>query len=128
MKSPAELFVESITEWPETMASDNLSSDDWYEVASIYSNTRIEQADANVGLSLVAAIEAQGLTIDNFKGTEGLFVFAYDACMHTNDIERIKKWHKIHGQSIVHWANTDRNRYFNKCEFFKNIFTPKEDV
>ena len=127
MKSPAELYVESLTFWPEPMGADNLTSSDWHDVAGIITNTHIEQTDANVGLSLVAAIESQGLTIENFQGNVGLFVFAFNSLMKTASIDRIKKFHKMHGQSIVDWFNNDSNGdRTRQAEFYTNIFTPKE--
>ena len=126
MKSPAELFVESLTDWPEPMCSTNLTSDDWCEVAGIYSNTHIDNVDGNVGLSIVGAIESQSLTIENFKGTEGLFVFAFKSLMDTEDVDRIRKFHKIHKDAIVQFYTDDTPYQRGKVEFFENIFTPKE--
>ena len=125
MKSPAELFVESLSDWPEPMVSTNLTSDDWCDVASIFSNARIDNVDDNVGLSIVGAIESQSLTIENFKGNEGLFVFAFNTMMNTRDLDRIKKFHKMHGKSIVDWisSNPDNKK---QTDFFQNIFTLKE--
>jgi len=125
MKSPAELFVESLTEWPEPMVSTNLTSDDWCDVASIFSNTRIDNVGDNVGLSIIGAIESQSLTIENFKGNEGLFMFAFNTMMSTHDIERIKKFHKMHGKSIVDWISSNPDNQ-KQTDFFQNIFTPKE--
>ena len=127
MKSPAELFVESLTLWPEPMPSDNLTSYDWLDVASIYSNINVENAAANVGLSLISVIESQGLTIDNFRGNEGLFIFAFNSLLETQDLGRIEKFHRLHGKSIADCYNNDPNQdRVKQAEFFRNIFTPKE--
>ena len=128
MKSPAELFVESLTQWPEPMPSDNMTSDDWLDVINIYSNTAIEYVDGNVGLALIQTIESQELTIDNFQGNEALFVFAFNALARTYDLERIQKFHKIHGQSIVDWINSEPGKAecLKQVEFFENIFIIKE--
>ena len=127
MKSPAELFVESLTEWPEPMVSTNLTTDDWCEVASIYSNIRINNVDGNVGLSIIETIESQSLTIESFKGNEGLFVFAFQELSKTCDIDRIQRFHKIHKDAITKFYTTaytiDQRE---RVEFFENIFTPKE--
>ena len=128
MKSPAELFVESLTKWPEPMPSHNMTSDDWLDVVNLYSNATIEYIDGDVGLALIQTIESQGLTIDNFQGNEALFVFAFNALAKTYDLDRIQKFHKIHGQSIVDWINNKpgKDECLKEVEFFENIFTPKE--
>lgn len=122
MKSPAELYVESLTLWPEPMNPENLTSGDWHDVAGIIANTHIGQTDANVGLSLVTAIESQGLTIDNFQNFEGLFVFASNALMETGDLKRVRAFHNNHGKSIVQWYNKQSHQRLRQVEFFENIF------
>lgn len=126
MKSPAELFVESLTEWPEPMVSTNLTTDDWCEVASIYSNIRINNVDGNVGLSIIGTIESQSLTIESFKGNEGLFVFAFQELSKTYDIDRIQRFHKIHKDAITKFYTACTIDQRERVEFFENIFTPKE--
>ena len=125
MKSTAELFVESLTEWPEPLSSAVLTPGDRYEVASILTGTRIDNVDDNVGLSIATVIESQSLTIKNFEGNEGLFAYAFAAVMETEDAEYIKRFHKMHGKSYVDWINNNRD-HKEQSLFFKNIFTPKE--
>ena len=125
MKSPAELFVESLTLWPEPMPPDNMTSDDWYDVVFIFTGTRIKSDNENIGLALAESIESPALTIDNFRGNEALFMFAFQALTKTYDVDRIQKFHKIHGTGVADWMKSEPKGR-EKIEFFENIFTPKE--
>jgi len=107
MKSPAELYKESLTSWPEPLPATCLAPQDWRELVGLFVAKPIEQ-ETNVGLQLVSSIEEQGLTRDNFKGGgEFLYVFAFNSLMESGDIPRIMKFHKLHGGAVVDIINND---------------------
>lgn len=127
MKSPAELFSESLTKWPEPMASNNLTLEDWREFASIYCNVPVERLAGNIGLSLFSVIESQKLTINDFQGCEGMFISVFNQLMQTKDLVHIKAFHALHGSDIVDWVKNDPHRErVKQVEFFDSIFALKE--
>ena len=107
MKTPAELYKESLTDWPEPMPGTCLTPDDWREFAGLFV---ADDPNTAVGLQLASCIEDQGLTASHFKdGAEFLYVFAFNSIMDTKDLERIIKYHKIHGRGVVDIINKDDN-------------------
>ena len=107
MKTPAELYKESLVDWPEPMPGTCLTPQDWREFVGLFVAKPFEH-ETNVGLQLVSCIEEQGLTGDNFKGgAEFLYVFAFNSLMESGDIPRIMKFHKLHGGAVVDIINND---------------------
>ena len=107
MKTPAELYKESLVDWPEPMPATCLAPNDWREFVGLFVAKPFEH-NTNVGLQLVSCIEEQGLTGDHFKGGgEFLFVFAFNSLMESEDIPRITKYHALHGQAVVDIIQSD---------------------
>ncbi len=107
MKTPAELYKESLVEWPEPLPASCLTPKDWREFVGLFVANPLEH-NTDVGLQLASCIEQQGLTVDHFKdGAEFLYVFAFNSVMETEDLSRIQKYHALHGRSIVDFIKND---------------------
>ena len=107
MKTPAELYKESLVHWPEPLPASCLTPKDWQEFAGLFV---ADDPNTAVGLQLASCIEDQGLTASHFKdGAEFLYVFAFNSIVDTKDLERIIKYHKIHGHGVVDIINKDNN-------------------
>ena len=109
MKTPAELYKESLVDWPEPLPGSCLSPQDWREFVGLFVAKPFEH-DTDVGLQLASCIEQQDLTASHFKdGSEFLYVFAFNSVMETEDIPRIMKYHKLHGRAVVKFVENDDN-------------------
>ncbi len=127
MKTPAELYKESLLDWPEPLPGSCLSPKDWREFVGLFVANPFEHS-TDVGLQLASCIEQQGLTVDHFKGgAEFLYVFAFNSLSEsaaTGDggaIQRLVKYHKIHGQAVVDVIASDDTIMDRTIALTKNL-------
>ena len=126
MKSPAELYKESLVDWPEPLSDACLTPDDWRELVGLFVAEPFEH-DTNIGLQLASRIEEQGLTRDHFKGgAEFLYVFAFHALSESvasanGSIQRLQEYHKIHGKAVVDIIQSDDTMMDRTIALTKNL-------